>query len=365
VFSVAAREVAQLAPADPARDALDARLAEHLRSHVKAWAGQRACDSVSEPHPLDARPGYQRVELRLHCSGIGPVRLRIASFLDVAPSHIHFARVRGVPGSGEYLFTAGRTEVDLDRRASGPDEPGAGASLADWVKMGVEHIAGGPDHLAFLLGLLLLCGGLREVIAVASGFTLGHSLTLALAVLGGLRPDAQQVESLIGLTIALVAAESAAAKSAARRPVALAAVLGLVGLAAVSARHADASAAVSLAGLGLFSGCYLALADTPRHARRIRPAVTSLFGLIHGFGFASPLLALGVPADRVVPALLGFNAGVELGQIAIVGALWGLGRALLSRWAGFPQRLARELSIAGLCGLGLYWFASRAWAVSS
>ena len=229
------------------------------------------------------------------------------------------------------------------------------------MRLGVEHIAGGLDHVAFLLALLLLCERLSEVALIATGFTLGHSLTLTLAVLGLVRPDADLVEALIGFTIALVAAENIGVRNAISRRLGIAIALALGGLAVFAVRHGDGAPALALSGLALFGGCYMSLVDTPERARRVRPALTLAFGLVHGFGFASQLLAIGIPGDRLLAALVGFNLGVEVGQLAIVAALWSAGALLLARWPGFPRPLALELASASLCGLGLYWFAERAY----
>jgi hypothetical protein len=85
-----------------------------------------------------------------------------------------------------------------------------------------------------------------------------------------------------------------------------------------------------------------------------------LFGFVHGFGFASELLDVGLPAGRFASALIGFNLGVEIGQLVIVGLLWSAGTWLARRSAaGGARRLAIDVLSALLCGLGLYWFVER------
>jgi hypothetical protein len=118
---------------------------------------------------------------------------------------------------------------------------------------------------------------------------------------------------------------------------------------------------VTLLGLALFSACYLALAAAPGGSLRLRPAVTLLFGLVHGFGFASVLAEVGLPRGRLVPALLGFNLGVELGQLVAVAGVLALG--LLARRAARagPRALASDGLSAALCALGLFWFLGRAY----
>lgn len=359
VFSVAAREVTRLAALEAPEPDLDALLARHVEPRIRAWSDETACELAQGPSPLASRPGFRRVELRLRCPEGRALRLRIATFFEVAPSHVHFARVRGAGGGTvEYLLSEARQELEL-ARAGGAIQPGPGTTLGGWLWLGIEHIAGGLDHLAFLGVLLLLCRELREVVLIATGFTFGHSITLSLAVLGWVRPDVKLVEALIGFTIALVAAENVAVRGGTSRPTGRAIALGLGLLAALAGSSGDTAALLALTGLALFTACYTQLIDTPERARRVRPAVTLAFGLVHGFGFAGQLLAVGVPADRLLPALFGFNAGVELGQLALVAGAWGASALLLARWPAFPRRLALDLASAALFALGLYWFVER------
>jgi hypothetical protein len=233
--------------------------------------------------------------------------------------------------------------------------------LLDYVALGVEHILAGADHAAFLLALLLLCRRLRDVLWLVTGFTLGHSLTLTLAVLGHLRPETSVVEALIGFTIALVAAENVAVKLGTRRW--WLAGLCAAGLAALSFVQPSGSGLPALTsfGLALFVLAYLPLAADEAEARRLRPLLTLVFGLVHGFGFASVLLELGLARAELARALVGFNLGVELGQLAIVATLWLVGRALARRFAATRlSLLAVDALSAALCGLGLHWFVSRA-----
>src|SRR4029450_2046673 len=125
---------------------------------------------------------------------------------DVARSHLHFARVRP---QGRSAFRRLPSDPERSWMIGDSAAPVAvGDSLADFLLLGVEHILTGYDHLVFLLGLLLLGGGLRAPARVVTGFTVAHSLTLALAVFGVLRPDRAPIEALIGLSIALIAVEN-------------------------------------------------------------------------------------------------------------------------------------------------------------
>lgn len=200
----------------------------------------------------------------------------------------------------------------LDPRASSWEIPAEGApdgTLAAYVEQGAWHIAAGADHLVFVLGLLLLVPGLRALIGVITAFTLGHSVTLGVATLSGLAPASAPTEALIAGSILLLARE-------------------LV----ISRRE-----------------------DRPG----LHPAgLAAVFGLAHGFGFSGALAEVGVPAGEMGSALLGFNLGVEAGQLLFVGALAvlgaGIGR-LAPRWME-RLRVGLPWGIGALAGC---WFLER------
>jgi hypothetical protein len=284
--------------------------------------------------------------------------------LDVAPSHLHFARVEMPDGSvREAVLSEAQTTWplgDLDARTAVADA--AGTSLGGYLKLGVAHIATGYDHIAFVLALLLLAANLREVTGLVTGFTVGHSVTLALAVLGVVRPEARAIEALIGFSIALVATENSWLLGGRPRAIPVVVVAGLAALAAAAAGGHGAVAASTLLGLALFSGCHFGLLDRASRPALVRAAVAFAFGLVHGFGFAGVLAELELPTDRLVAALFGFNAGVEVGQLAVVAAIWPLLRALARASDGRWHDRVAAAGSAAICGLGLFWFLTRTFA---
>lgn len=146
--------------------------------------------------------------------------------------------------------------------------------LGSYFVIGVEHILTGWDHLLFVIALVLLLHRPRAVVIAATAFTLAHSLTLAGAALGFLSMPQRPIEALIALSIMFLALEIV------RKP-----------------------------GLG------------PSLTVRFPWVIALLFGLLHGFGFAGALGAIGLPKGDIVPALMAFNAGVEVGQIGVVIAV--------------------------------------------
>ena len=176
-----------------------------------------------------------------------------------------------------------------------------------YVASGIHHIAIGPDHILFVIGLLLPGGTIRRLLAVVTAFTIGHSLTLGLATLGILSPPAHVVEPLIALSIVYVGADNL-----------------LVGT----------------------------------RGRDVRFWVALLFGLVHGFGFASVLRDTGLAAGALGVSLLAFNVGVEIGQAAIVVvAATALG--VLRRRAPAAAAVVATAGSAVVMLAGAYWFIER------
>lgn len=204
-------------------------------------------------------------------------------------------RVEGLEGSGINVIVrvvqaeGSALQALLGERAPAWQVPTAEAPppvFSGYLLLGIEHLWGGFDHLCFVIGLVLLLRRLRPLVVGITAFTLGHSLTLGLAVLGLVRVDPGFTEFAIAASIVLLALELL------RRP-----------------EH----------GPGLVAR---------------RPALLpSAFGLLHGLGFAGALGAVGLPQGEIPLALLAFNLGIELGQLSLVVALLAVA-ALMRRVAG-------------------------------
>jgi hydrogenase/urease accessory protein HupE len=183
---------------------------------------------------------------------------------------------------------------------------GTMAVIQKFVPEGVHHILIGPDHLLFLIGLLLLGGELRRMLLVITAFTVAHSVTLALAVLGVVSPPGNVVEPIIALSIVYVGADNL-----------------LV-----------------------------------RDGRDMRVWIALVFGLIHGFGFASVLREMGLPSGALGWSLFSFNLGVEVGQIAVAAVV---ASALFSirRWSDVAGRRVAIAGSIAVMAAGTFWFVQR------
>lgn len=193
--------------------------------------------------------------------------------------------------------------------------PPQGLATPAYLRLGVEHILVGIDHLLFVLGLLLLIGPNWKLVKAVTGFTVAHSLTLALAALGYIRFPSAAIEALVALSILFVAVELMRSRQ------------GASGL-----------------------------------AQRRPWLIAFVFGLLHGMAFAGVLADIGLPPDATPQALLLFNLGVEIGQLAFIGAVLALmaaGRwiARMGRWT-VPQWTALA-PIYVIGALSAYWLIER------
>ena len=239
------------------------------------------------------------VKARWTCPGGGrrwSARLGVLELLP--PGQTHLARV-----------SVGGQVVERIARSAAPvfeveGDPGVWAAAWRFLRLGVEHIFTGYDHIAFLIALLLLGGRFLDLVKIVTSFTVAHSITLALAALGVLTPPVRWVEALIAASIVAVAAEN-------------------------------------LWVLRREEGSRARLVSALRH----RWAITFGFGLVHGFGFASALRELRLPRSALVAGLVSFNIGVEVGQVAIVALVFPLLRWLRS-FPHFQPAGTRLLSAA-------------------
>lgn len=313
---------------------------------------------------MSAPQGWVIFEWQTACAASGQQVIESSILLDVAPSHIHFARVHAseTPTRERVLSAREPSWLVEDESPGGQGVATEGTSIAGYGRIGVEHILSGWDHLAFVFALLLLAGTLGEVARLVTGFTLAHSVTLALAVLGVLNPEPAPIEALIGFSIALVAAENAWLMAGRGWSIPAAVVLGLLLMTGLALFGVGLISWLILLGMTIFAGCHFGLLATVRTPANLRVAVAFAFGLVHGFGFAGVLTEMSLPTERLAAALFGFNVGVELGQLAVVVMIWPVLRWLARLSDVRIHGWVTELGSAAVCGLGLFWFVTRSFA---
>ncbi len=281
-----------------------ARLAEILTDRLEILVDGRpiTLEGWSDPEPLrerqsvrlrgryrlDGRPGSVVVSTRLF-----PYDPNHQTFLNVyEDAELMTQAILGGEETRYEYFTGTRQ--------------GVWAVMQRFVPSGVHHILIGPDHILFLIGLLLLGGRVRQLLLVVTAFTVAHSVTLSLAVLEIMTPSARMVEPIIALSIVYVGLDN------------------------------------------LLS----------RGGRDMRVWIALVFGLIHGFGFASVLREMGLPTGAIGWSLFSFNLGVEVGQLAVVLVVAAVVELIRARSPVAGRRVMVAGSIA-VALAGAFWFVER------
>ena len=361
VFTAKSREITRLQ--SQSNQSLDTLLVGHLISAISVSQDSLPCSSTEVVRPIPSALGYVRVRLVFDCgASLGDISISINSFFNVASSHVHYANMslNGEP-SYQYLFTNKQRQHEITNQLATSSH--WFDSITQFVLIGIEHIFGGIDHIAFLLALLLLLRSLKVLVWMITGFTLGHSITLALAALGWVIPDLDIVEAAIGFTIALVAVQNIAVLTGNHRQITYFSVAGLLLIVLINLIWNIGLSALSGLGLALFTLAYLWNSTDEHLSANLRLVTSVIFGLIHGFGFASALTETGLASTQLLPALLGFNLGIELGQIVIIAVVWALLQQIRQSKFLTDTRLVIDLVSAALCGLGLYWFIGRSYGI--
>ena len=352
-FEVDALRVTQLSPLYLEENALDELLIKHLGEALNVRQEKTAC-AIGELNTIGDSRNTIRISGRFSCtSPISemPATVAITAFQAVSPTHIHIARTEFEGVSKGQLLREGAASFELTA-----ESPPSG--LFGFLIAGFSHVLSGLDHLVFLGALMLLSTSRRTALFCVTGFTLGHSVSLALASLGLIHPDARLVEALIGFTIAATALEAGARFGLDR----FKAMIGLAVLALIVAA-APIGVNVPVIGVGISLSAYAIFMAYTSGAivQKLAPMIATAFGLVHGAGFASGLIELGFQRSEIIAPLVGFNLGVEAAQLIALVAIYIV--------AAFVVRIARAKTVhlgrytsALIFALGCFWFAGRVWA---
>lgn len=281
-----------------------ARLHAVLDSHVRISVdGRRIEPTWGEARVLSER---KSVDFDLEAPLANPPgEIRITGpFFPYDPPHETYVNV-STPAGLVHQDLLDRSKRETTWSSNGRQH--TWSVVRTFVVQGIHHIWIGPDHILFIVGLLLLGGSVRRLLRIVTAFTIAHSITLALATLHLLEPPARIIEPLIALSIVYVGIET------------------------LWALERD---------------------------RDWRAPIAFLFGFIHGFGFASVLSEFGLPSQAIGWSLAAFNVGVEIGQAAIVLAI-----APVLAWLKVRQPiLGRRVVTVGsavIIAAGGYWFVQR------
>jgi hydrogenase/urease accessory protein HupE len=253
---------------------------------------------------LETIPDRQSLRLRMtYALAAPPGTLAVtAHMFPYDPQHQTFLNVYDGDALTQMIVDGAHDRVEYFAGT----RQGALAVVKKFLPAGIHHILIGPDHLLFLVGLLLLGGSIRQLAVVVTSFTVAHSITLSLAALNIVSPPARIIEPAIALSIVYVGADNL-----------------LV-----------------------------------REGRDVRAWIAFAFGFIHGFGFANVLREMDLPARALGWSLFSFNVGVEIGQLMVVVVV----ASALAWLRGRSEALGRQLAFAGsivVIAAGTFWFIQR------
>ena len=261
-----------------------------------------------DPELLSVEPELEREEIALHLRfhmSAPPGRLGIqCALFPYDPQHQTFLNIYE-EGRLTHQEIFNKDHSTFDYFTGG--RQGSLAVVKKFIPGGVYHIFTGPDHILFIVGLLLMGGSLKRLLTIVTAFTIAHSITLSLAALSVVNPPARLIEPAIALSIVYVGIDNL-----------------MVG----------------------------------KSGWDVRAWIAFFFGLVHGFGFASVLREFGLPSQSLALSLFSFNFGVEIGQVCIVVVVASLLTALRSRNKALGQRIAFAGSLIVILA-GSYWFIQR------
>ena len=296
--------------ADP-QDLLDPRVRAAHRAAIERYLASRIAFEDggfrrAEWGPIAVVDEDEALELTFRIAGRPEGALALdTNLFPRDPDHQTFVNVyEGGELRQQFIFAAASNPVTYYRGTTA----GALAVMGTFIPSGVHHILIGPDHVLFLVGLLLLGGGWRRLILIVTMFTVGHSITLSLAALDIVNPPGWLVEPAIALSIVVVGADN--------------------------------------------------LLQRKEKGRDLRAFVALFFGLVHGFGFASVLREFGLPQEALGWSLFSFNVGVELGQLAIVFVVASALALVRRRWPATKDPIV-WVGSAFVIAMGAYWFVER------
>lgn len=294
-------------------------IAAYALSRLQIAADGKACPSKVTEHLIDDHTdgAYAVMRFAAACPAVGSsLDVRYGLFFDIDPQHKGLLRLEYKGASSTGIFSPDKASQKFSLT-----EPSRIGQFLDYGREGVWHIWVGFDHILFLLALLLPAVVVREgkrwqpvarfkpaffsVLKIVTAFTVAHSITLTLATLGVISLPSRWVESTIAASVVVAALNNL---------------------------------------FPLF--------------RERRWLMAFVFGLVHGFGFASVLTDLGLPKEALVLALVGFNLGVETGQLAIVAVFLPLAFLLRDTW--FYRKVVLVAGSVVIALLAFVWLAERA-----
>ena len=329
----------------------------YLSQHLKVTSEGKNCSLVDEIKELNSQEGSLNLSLKFECPSNKEIKIINNALFNLVQSHIHIARVY----IDNHLYTEkalffNDQSIDLNEEK---ENNSFAKSFYKFFSLGLDHILSGYDHLLFILGLLLLVTNLKRLLLVITGFTIGHSLTLSLSVINIIQVKSSLVEALIGYTIMFVGLEYLYKENNDHR-VSMIFITTLSLLLLIFGNLINPNFPYFLIlGILLFSLGYFYLLKNLNSENNLLSIITIIFGLIHGFGFGGFLLGSKISSENIFSGLLGFNLGVEVGQIIFVLLILLIYKLLMTLKITKIIEVMKNLSFFAVVFFGFFFFIQR------
>jgi len=329
----------------------------YLSQHLKVTSEGKSCSLVDEIKELNSQEGSLNLSLNFECPSNKEIKIINNALFNLVQSHIHIARIY----IDNNLYTEkalffNDQSIDLNEEK---ENNSFSNSFSKFFSLGLDHILSGYDHLLFILGLLLLVTNLKRLLLVITGFTIGHSLTLSLSVINIIQVKSSLVEALIGYTIMFVGLEYLYKENNDHR-VSMIFITTLSLLLLIFGNLINPNFPYFLIlGILLFSLGYFYLLKNLNSENNLLSIITIIFGLIHGFGFGGFLLGSKISSENIFSGLLGFNLGVEVGQIIFVLLILLIYKLLMTLKITKIIEVMKNLSFFAVVFFGFFFFIQR------
>ena len=359
VITIPLHEVTRVPYAENKNITFEEAFQIHANESISVFNNDEPCN-LDNSQVLNAMDGFVRLELIFGCQPKSIMKINYRAIFEFSPSHTHYAKVYKDDILMSELLVNNATniwQIDTSQQLK------ENKNIVSFFVLGINHIIGGYDHLAFLFGVLLVAGSMRRCVIAVTGFTIGHSLSLIGSTLGLIEANSQVVEVFIGFTIALIAIEYVITKipkieSSIINNFSL--ILFIMPLLGLIFGSIPLKISLGYFGICLFTYCYLHTGKILRHTKTntknyLLLSMTIIFGFIHGLGFAGFLRDSGVVGNNIIAPLLSFNFGLEFGQIGIIILVW----LIFKKTKHIINEPIPAISSGALFGIGFYWMIMR------
>jgi len=359
VITIPLHEVTRVPYAENKNITFEEAFQIHANESISVFNNDEPCN-LDNSQVLNAMDGFVRLELIFGCQPKSIMKINYRAIFEFSPSHTHYAKVYKDDILMSELLVNNATniwQIDTSQQLK------ENKNIVNFFVLGINHIIGGYDHLAFLFGVLLVAGSMRRCVIAVTGFTIGHSLSLIGSTLGLIEANSQVVEVFIGFTIALIAIEYVITKipkieSSIINNFSL--ILFIMPLLGLIFGSIPLKISLGYFGICLFTYCYLHTGKILRHTKTntknyLLLSMTIIFGFIHGLGFAGFLRDSGVVGNNIIAPLLSFNLGLEFGQIGIIILVW----LIFKKTKHIINEPIPAISSGALFGIGFYWMIMR------